>query len=48
MKIVVTSRFGQKWECSVDMSEYAGVKAEPMAADLPENAVQMLKDDGIF
>lgn len=48
VKIVVTSRFGQKWECSVDMAEYAGVKAEPMAAELPENAVQMLKDDGIF
>ena len=49
VKIVVTSRFGQKWECDVDMTEYADVKAEKLEVEgLPENAVQMLKDAGIF
>lgn len=49
VKIVVTGRFGQKWECNVDMSEYSDVKAEKIVPEeLPENAVQMLKDAGIF
>ena len=49
VKIVVTGRFGQKWECDVDMTEYADVKAEKLEVEgLPENAVQMLKDAGIF
>lgn len=49
VKIVVTSRFGQQWECSVDMSKYADVKAEKMVPeDLPENAIDMLKEAGIF
>ena len=49
VKIVVTSRFGQKWECDVDMSDYVDVKAEKMEVEgLPENAVQMLKEAGIF
>lgn len=49
VKIVVTGRFGQQWECNVDMSEYKDVKAgEPVQVELPDNAVQMLKDAGIF
>lgn len=49
VKIVVTSRFGQQWECSVDMSKYADVKAEKMVPEyLPENAIDMLKEAGIF
>lgn len=49
VKIVVTSRFGQQWECSIDMSKYADVKAEKMVPeDLPENAIDMLKEAGIF
>ena len=49
VKIVVTGRFGQKWECDVDMSRYSDVGAEKIVPEeLPENAVQMLKDAGIF
>lgn len=49
VKMVVTGRFGQTWECDVDMPKYTEVKAEKMVPeDLPENAVQMLKDAGIF
>ena len=49
VRILVTSRFGQKWECDVDMSKYSDVKAERMPVEgLPENAVKMLKDAGIF
>jgi hypothetical protein len=49
VKIVVTGRFGQKWECEVDMSKYAGVKVEKMVReDLPDNAVQLLRNTGIY
>ena len=49
VKVVVTGRFGQKWEYEVDMTKYKDVKAEKMVReDLPENAAQMLKDTGIY
>ena len=49
VKIVVTSRFGKQWECTVDMTKYADVKAEKVVPEgLPANAVQMLKDLRIF
>lgn len=49
VRIVVTGRFGQQWECEADMSEHADDRTEGMeVSGLPENAVQMLKDAGLF
>ena len=49
VKMVVTSRFGQKWECVVDMTKYAGSQFKnEWPAEIPANAIQMLKEDGIF
>jgi hypothetical protein len=49
VKMVVTSRFGQQWECEVDMTRYAGQQFENVwPASIPENAVQLLKEAGIF
>ena len=49
VKLVVTSRFGQKWECEVDMAKYADVKVEKVwPSELPVDAVHQLKEAGIF
>ena len=49
VKMVVTSRFGQQWECVVDMTKYAGSQFKnEWPAEIPANAIQMLKEDGIF
>ena len=49
VKVVVTSRFGQQWECEVDMTKYADGQFENIWPEqIPENAVQILKDSGIF
>ena len=49
VKMVVTSRFGQQWECVVDMTKYAGNEFKnSWPAEIPENAVELLKEVGIF
>ena len=49
VKVVVRSRFGQQWECEVDMTKYADGQFENIWPEqIPENAVQILKDSGIF
>lgn len=49
VKILVTSRFGQKWECEVDMTQYKYIRRKKMDVEgLPENAEYMLKEAGLY